>query len=142
MTYPCLSAIDTSQKAHSTALIATHDPVVISGLVGQQVFLANATGAEHSSFKHPHRNPRGQGIANLLCSSEFFGLPSSLDKKTQVLIDERLRLNVKETLSEADKQRLRELNAKLEILQPGISERDPDYVAFLRSRHEAEGGAD
>lgn len=56
-------------------------------------------------------------------------------------MDERLKLSLKESLTEADKQRLRELNQKLEILQSGISERDPDYVAFLRSRYEGEGGA-
>ena len=128
-------AFDDTQKHQSTVLMATHDPVVISGLVRQQVFLANGAGTEQTTFEHPYRNPRGQGIANLLCSSEFFGLPSSLDKKTQVLMDERLRLSLKETLSDQDKQRLRELNEQLEILTPGISERDPDFVAFLRSRH-------
>lgn len=135
-------AFDASQKDHSCILMATHDPVVISGLVREQVFLANVSGTDRSSFEHPYRHPRGQGIANLLCSSEFFSLPSSLDKKTQILMDERLALSVKETLSEADKQRLRELNEKLQILQSGISERDPVYVEFLRSRDEAEGGAD
>jgi energy-coupling factor transporter ATP-binding protein EcfA2 len=133
-------AFDAPQRDHSTVLMATHDPVTISGLVAQQVFLANASGTDQAVFEHPRRNPRGQGIANLLCSSEFFGLPSSLDKKTQRLMDERLGLSMKETLSEADKQRLRELNEMLEILQPGISERDPDYVEFLRSRREAAGG--
>ena len=133
-------AFDTSQRDHSTVLMATHDPVVISGLVRTQVFLANGNGTGRSTFEHPIRHPRGQGIANLLCSSEFFGLPSSLDKKTQGLMDERLKLSLMETLTEADKQRLRELNQNLEILQPGISERDPDYVAFLRSRNESDGG--
>jgi energy-coupling factor transporter ATP-binding protein EcfA2 len=134
-------AFNAMQKDHSTVLMATHDPVVISGLVRVQVFLANGNGTDCSTFKHPIRHPRGQGVANLLCSSEFFGLPSSLDKKTQVLMDERLKLSLKENLTEEDKQRLRELNQKLEILQSGISERDPDYVAFLRSRYEGESGA-
>lgn len=57
-------------------------------------------------------------------------------------MDERLKLSLKETLTEEDKQRLRELNQQLEILQPGISERDPAFVAFLRSRYEGEGGAE
>ena len=105
-------AFDAPQREHSTVLMATHDPVVISGLVRQQVFLANAINTETSVFNHPRRNPRGQGIANLLCSSEFFGLPSSLDKNTQALMDERLRLIVRETLSEADQRRLTELNER------------------------------
>ena len=131
-------AFDTPQRNHSTVLMATHDPVVISGLVGRQVFLADATNMGNSIFSHPRRNPRGQGIANVLCSSEFFGLPSSLDKKTQVLMDERLGLIVKGTLSEADRQRLTELNEMLEILQPGISERDPEFAEFLRNRRAEE----
>ncbi len=134
------SAFDSSQKDHSTTLMATHDPVIISGLVREQVYLANGNGTDRSAFEHPIRHPRGQGVANLLCSSELFGLPSSLDKKTQTLMDERLKLSLKRTLTEEDKQRLGELNENLEILQPGISERDPDYVAFLRNRYDTEGG--
>lgn len=84
-------------------------------------------------FSRPVRNPRGQGVANILCSSEFFGLPSSLDKDTQKLLDERLAISIKPELSAPDKARLKELNAQLEIL-PGVSERDPYYVAFLRQR--------
>ena len=53
-------------------------------------------------------------------------------------MDERLRLSIKKPLTESEKQRLEELNEKLEILQPGISERDPEFVEFLRSRHESE----
>ena len=86
-------------------------------------------------FSRPVRNPRGQGIANILCSSEFLALPSSLDKETQKLLDERLTISIKRELTDAEKTRLRELNEQLEIIRPGISERDPEYVAFLRQRH-------
>jgi hypothetical protein len=71
-----------------------------------------------------------------LCSSEFFGLPSSLDKETQKLLDERLNISIKLQLTAQDKARLKTLNEQLEIL-PGVSERDPDFVAFLRQRHPA-----
>lgn len=131
-------AFDGEQRTNSTVLMATHDPVVISGLVREQVFLANGVEGEASTFHHPIRHPRGQGVANLLCSSEYFGLPSSLDKKTQILMDERLRLSLKRELTDADKRRLKQLNEMLEMLQPGVSERDPEYVAFLRSKYEAE----
>jgi hypothetical protein len=122
------------QHQRSTVLMATHDPVMISGMVKEQVLLAHAPSPEHPLFSRPHRNPRGQGIANILCSSEFFGLPSSLDKETQKLLDERLAISIKPQLTPRDKGRLRMLNEQLEIL-PGVSERDPDYVAFLRQRH-------
>ena len=61
-----------SQQDHSSVLIATHDPVLISGLERHQVLIADTDDAGQTKLTHPHRNPRGQGIANLLCSSEFF----------------------------------------------------------------------
>jgi energy-coupling factor transporter ATP-binding protein EcfA2 len=128
-------ALKGGQKLRPTVLMATHDPVMISGLTKEQVLLANAPQHQISTFTHPQRNPRGQGIANLLCSSEFFGLPSSLDKQTQILMNERLAISIKEQLTDPEKARLKQLNQQLGFILPGVSERDPDYVAFLRQRH-------
>jgi hypothetical protein len=135
--YPAMltDAFDDQQKRRSTVLMATHTPIMISGLTKEQVLLAHPPSDSKSMFTRPLRNPRGQGVANLLCSEEFFGLPSSLDKETQKLLDERLAISVKEVLTDTDKTRLKELNHHLEIITPGVSERDPDYVAFLRQRH-------
>lgn len=124
-----------SKDIRSTVMLTTHDPVMISGLTKEQVLLTQPLADNVTRFTHPRRNPRGQGIANLLCSSEFFGLPSSLDKETQKLLDERLAISIKSQLTQRDKERLKVLNNQLEIL-PGISERDPDYVAFLRQQYE------
>jgi ABC-type Mn2+/Zn2+ transport system ATPase subunit len=135
--YPSMlaEAFRGNQAERSTVLMATHDPVMISGMVSEQVLLAHPPTDTVPMFSRPVRNPRGQGIANILCSSEFFGLPSSLDKETQKLLDERLSISIKPELTVADKARLKELNEQLEIIRPGISERDPEYVAFLRQRH-------
>jgi energy-coupling factor transporter ATP-binding protein EcfA2 len=134
--YPSMltDAFDSEQRSHSTVLIATHTPIMISGMTRDQVLLARQPTDEGSAFTRPRRHPRGQGIANLLCSSEYFGLPSSLDKETQKLMDERLAISVKEVLTDGDKARLKALNMQLEILSPGVSERDPAYVEFLRQR--------
>jgi energy-coupling factor transporter ATP-binding protein EcfA2 len=134
--YPSMltEACDNQQRSRSMVLMATHNPVMISGLLRDQVVLAHLPEGGTSSFTAPLRHPRGQGIANLLCSSEFFGLPSSLDKETQKLLDERLRISIKQVLTETDRARLRQLNRQLEIIEPGVSERDPEYVAFLRER--------
>jgi energy-coupling factor transporter ATP-binding protein EcfA2 len=134
--YPSMlaDAFPADRKSNSTILIATHDPIMISGMTSEEVWLARAELAERPTFTHPIRNPRGQGIANLICSSEFFGLPSSLDKETQKLLDERLEISLIDDLSDQQRSRLKELNEQLEILQPGVSERDPDYVEFLRQR--------
>lgn len=123
------------QQPRSTVLMATHDPIMISGLTKEQVLLANLPVDNAPMFIRPRRNPRGQGVANLLCSSEFFGLPSTLDKETQRLMDERLRISLKPVLTDQDRARLKELNFQLEMIQPGVSERDPNYVAFLRRNY-------
>lgn len=128
-------AFDNKQKHRSTVVMATHNPVMISGLTKGQVLLAHLRSEDTIMFSRPRRDPRGQGVANLLCSSEFFGLPSSLDKETQKLLDERVQISIKRQITDVDKSRLKELNQKLEIITPGVSERDPDFVEFLRQRH-------
>jgi predicted ATP-dependent endonuclease of OLD family len=136
--YPSMlaDAFKNEQLSRTTIIMATHDPVMISGMMRDQVWLAQGASDEKPFFRQPHRNPRGQGIANLICSSEFFGLPSSLDKETQKLLDERLSISLKVDLSSDEKARLKKLNEELEItLRPGVSERDPDFVMFLRHRH-------
>lgn len=124
-------SLHSEQLQDSTVLIATHDPVLISGLTREQVLIAkNENGA--LSYDHPHRNPQGQGVANLL-TSEFFGLPSSLDLETQEMMDERLKLAYKDgALTAGEKNRLKQLNASLDELSLTISERrDEDYKEFL-----------
>lgn len=133
-------ALDDNQNRSSTVLMATHNPVMISGLTKDQVLLAHLPNEGEEMFTRPRRNPRGQGVANILCSSEFFGLPSSLDKETQKLLDERVRISVKRQLDEVDKSRLKELNQQLQIITPGVSERDPEFAEFLRQRHEQRQG--
>ncbi len=138
--YPSMltDAFDVDQRRHSTVLMATHTPIMISGMTSDQVLLAHLPSDGAPAFTRPRRHPRGQGVANLLCSSEFFGLPSSLDKETQKLLDERLAISIKEVLTDADRARLKTLNGQLEMLSPGVSERDPNYVAFLRQQYATE----
>lgn len=122
------------QRQRSMVLLATHDPVVISGMTKEQVLIASIdeTGL---SYVPPVRDPRGQGVANVL-TSEFFGLPSSLDKHTQNLLDERLRLAYKATrLNSEERIRLNEINQKLETLGMTISFRDPDYKKFEEDKY-------
>jgi len=131
------AAMDVHRRERSTVLIATHSPVMISGLNKDQVLLARDETDLGTTLRRPVRSPKGQGVANLICSSEFFGLPSSLDKETQKLLDERVALIVKKELNAPDKARLKKLNQELEFIAPGVSERDPDYVDFLRYQHDA-----
>lgn len=128
-------ALEARQMSSSTVLIATHDPVLISGLIKEQVLIAHNQEGQ-LTYQEPYRNPRGQGIANVL-TSEFFGLPSSLDEHTQSLIDERLTLAYKEgALSDSERERLAEVNRKLNELGLGISYREEDYKEYEKSKYE------
>lgn len=122
-------ALTSQQRTTSTTLITTHDPILISGLTREQVFIARNEGSQ-LYYEQPYRDPRGQGVANILVS-EYFGLPSSLDENTQSLLDERLRLAFKpEALTQEEKARLSEINTQLDSLGLSISFRDPAYRAF------------
>jgi len=122
-------ALTSQQRTTSTTIIATHDPIMISGLTKEQVFIARKEN-ERLIYESPVRDPRGQGVANILVS-EYFGLPSSLDENTQMLLDERLQLAYKkERLTDEESARLSEINNQLDILGLSISFRDPAYKEF------------
>ena len=122
-------ALTSQQRISSTTIIATHDPILISGLTREQVFIARNEGNQ-LLYEHPYRDPRGQGVANILVS-EYFGLPSSLDENTQSLLDERLQLAYKpEALTEEEREQLSAINKQLECLGLTISFRDPAYGEF------------
>jgi ABC-type multidrug transport system ATPase subunit len=132
-------ALQEHQQKNSTVALATHDPVLISGLTRNQVLISRIIDGR-LKYEQPHRNPRGQGVANVL-TSEYFGLPSSLDKNTQDLLDERLNLAFNaEPLTKGERERLKKINQKLEELGLSISFRDPKYAEFEKERHQAPKG--
>ena len=131
-------ALTSKQQATSATIIATHDPIMISGQVKEQVFIARKA-EDRLVYESPVRHPRGQGVANILVS-EYFGLPSSLDENTQNLLNERLRLAYKEEpLIEEESFRLKEINDQLEILGLSISFRDPAYKEFEEQKYGGQG---
>lgn len=122
------------QRNTSSVLLATHDPVLISGLTKEQVLIAGLNAEGGLEYHTPFRDPKGQGVANVL-TSEFFGLPSSLDKATQDLLDRRLVLQYTDgRLTPPEVTELSEINVKLEDLGLTISFRDPTYIALERQR--------
>jgi len=122
-------ALTSQQQATSTTIIATHDPIMISGMTREQVFIAHNEN-NRLVYERPYRDPRGQGVANILVS-EYFGLPSSLDEYTQSMLDERLQFAYRdEELTDDERERLQEINAYLDGLGLTISFRDPKYKAW------------
>lgn len=133
-------AISMDQQNGSTVLITTHNPIMISGLTRDQVLIAHRINGL-LTYEHPYRDPRGQGVANLL-TSEFFGLPSSLDEYTQSLMDERLKIAYKiGHLSTVESERLVMINNYLDQLGLTISFRDPKYGEYERSKYQQQDNA-
>lgn len=128
------NAINREFENSSAVLITTHNPIMISGLTKEQVLIAHKENGQ-LVYSTPYRDPRGQGVANVL-TSEFFGLPSSLDEHTQSLMDERLALACKDgKLSAVEISRLRDINDYLDQLGLTISFRDPQYSEFERAKY-------
>jgi len=115
----------------SQMLIATHDPLVIGGLLRNQVrVFAKADGRVEAVI--PEEDPRGMGFAGLL-KSPLFGLRSTVDPQTLELLDRRAELFAKGKRSRADDAELTSLSDRL--AQSGFARefRDPYFEAFTKA---------
>ena len=130
------TALVDNQQESSTVLLATHDPIMISGLQRHEVLMATVDDAGELSYKLPVRDPKGQGVANVL-TSEYFGLPSSLDKPTQTKLNRRLELAYKDALDDDERAELGAINEELKCLGLHINFRDPLYKDYEKQRVEA-----
>jgi predicted ATPase len=115
----------------SHIIMTTHDPLTIAGLLKEQVQIIQRDENGQIKAEHPFEDPQGMGIAALL-TSEVYGLRSQLDLATQRLLDERRNLAALKELNTDQRQRLAELNKKLEGLDFAITFRDPLYQAFVK----------
>ena len=119
-------------------IMATHDPLVISGLTREQVrIMMRETMDASIRAEMPEIDPQGMGINGLL-RSELYGLRSSLDLPTLKKIDERDSLRVKQKELQAKgkdlntKQRLRQIQLSDELAPLGFTRdyRDPIEQQF------------
>lgn len=122
-------------SATSQLVMATHDPLVISGLLREQVILLerdDATG--WVSATRPDKSPRGMGVAGLL-TSDIYDLASELDPETLEKLERRRWLAAAEEqeLTPSEKEELGRLTAELEALDFTFTTRDPLYVTFERA---------
>jgi predicted ATPase len=123
------------KKPKSSQLImCTHDPLVMSGLTRDEVrvFQRDPVTGRVSTLV-PEEDPRGMGVAALL-TSELFGLRTTLDTKTQKLLDRKRDLflkNLREGLSEDELGESDRLSRKLGALDFTRTIRDPMYEKFV-----------
>jgi predicted ATPase len=114
----------------SQIIIATHDPLMISGLRRQQVLVLERDGATGGVIaEHPEIDPRGMGVSGILKSS-MFGLRTTLDLPTQAKLDERFELAAKDNRSEQEDKRLKELSEELADYGFAQDFRDDNYQRY------------
>ncbi|PWB21483.1 AAA family ATPase [Flavobacterium sp. HTF] len=70
-------------------IINTHDPLVIGGLKKEQIRIFRRNPENGNVIaESAEKDPKGMGVAGIL-TSELFGLPTILDKETQLLLNRK-----------------------------------------------------
>jgi ABC-type multidrug transport system ATPase subunit len=120
----------------SHILISTHDPIVIGGLVKDQVIIFEEDQKTNKIItRNPEVDPKGMGVAALL-TSELFGLSTTLDLETQKKLDRKRELLIKSLESELPSNEMlemRRLADELESLDFSRTTRDPLYNKFVKA---------
>jgi hypothetical protein len=66
-------------EKNSHTLLSTHDPLLVAGLLRQEIRILCRSEDGAVSARQPDEHPRGTGVAGVL-TSPLYGLPSQLDK--------------------------------------------------------------
>lgn len=122
---------------NSQILITTHSPLTFAGLDKHEVVIVDKNSDGQIYSYHPTTAPKGMGFQAIL-TSDFFKLRSTLDRDTLNLLDEKRELGLKEEKTDADRQRLDELNTILGKLDFSHAARDPLYLEYIRAITEAQ----
>lgn len=116
-------------------LISTHDPLLIGGLLKEQIRVFKSDEDGFVSAVAPDVDPKGLGVAGIL-TSELFGLRTTLDMPTQELLNRRNELMAKQFKKKITKNETTELKSifKQLNLDKGISStfKDPIYQKFIQ----------
>lgn len=123
-----------SAGASSHLIMSTHDPLVIAGLLREQVILLDRDAATSLvTAAHPETDPRGMGVAGLL-TSDVYALASDLDPETLLKVERRRYLaTMPGKLQDKQQIELAQLTRELEELDFTFTVRDPLYAEFERA---------
>ncbi|MCH2013330.1 AAA family ATPase [Acinetobacter baumannii] len=127
----------TQQTENSHILMTTHNPLAIAELEREQVQILRMTkNEEHRQIIacYPEIAPRGMGYAAIV-TSDMFGIASTLDQPTQILLEEQRAYAAKESLSQGEQLELDIINAKLDRLGFRFFHPDDEYSRYLRLRN-------
>lgn len=128
-----------TDRQNSHILLTTHNPLAIAELVKEQVQILQLAASDDLRkivAIHPELDPRGLGFAAIV-TSDMFGIASTLDQPTQLLLERQRAYARKQKLDEEELARLTEINGKLERLGFRFFHPDDEYSRYLRLRNEA-----
>lgn len=127
------NARESLEQQTSQILIATHDPLVIAGLVKEQIhILKRDVESLKCYWEKPSENPRGLGFTGIL-TSEMFGFRSDLDSETLDLLDKQVNLAGKNKLNSKEARMLESITQQVEELGFKSASSDPYYRAFIKA---------
>ena len=123
----------------SHIVLTTHNPLAIAELEKEQIqvlrLLKDSVSSRIVAF-HPEIAPKGLGYAAIV-TSDMFGIASSLDKSTQLLLEEQRAFAAMDRLKSDEQARLDEINKKLERLGFRFFHPDDEYSRYLTLRNKA-----
>lgn len=127
-----------SVEENSHIVVTTHNPMAIAELVREQVqILQLQKDGERRGVvaSHPEMDPRGLGYAAIV-ASDMFGIASSLDGPTQLLLEKQRVYGAKKRLSAPEQVQLDGINAELDRLGFRFFHPDDEYSRYLRLRND------
>jgi ABC-type transport system involved in cytochrome c biogenesis ATPase subunit len=130
---------DAGERENSHILLTTHNPLAIAELSREQVqILQLATNGDARGIiaVHPDLDPRGQGYAAIV-TSEMFGISSTLDQPTHLLLERQRAYAGTPHLSPDELRELTDINAQLARLGFRFFHPDEEYSRYLRLRNDA-----
>lgn len=127
------------QDGGSHVLLTTHNPLAIAELDRQQVQvlrLSKDDGNRRVISCYPEEHPRGMGYAAIV-TSDMFGISSTLDHSTQLLLERQRAFAAKSDLTPQELADLDHINGRLDRLGFRFFHPDDEYSRYLRLRDQA-----
>lgn len=124
---------------NSHIVLTTHNPLAIAELVKGQVQILRLTRSEDTRRViacHPEMDPRGLGYAAIV-ASDMFGIASTLDGSTQLLLEKQRVFAAKRKLSAKEQKELDKVNDDLNRLGFRFFHPDDEFSRYLRLRNNA-----
>lgn len=127
------------ERTTSHIVMTTHNPLAVAELAKEQVQILQRDPENlRIHAVSPEIDPRGMGYSGIV-TSDMFGLAAALDTHTRELLEEKRQLAGKEeSLTNAERDRLEQINLELEGYGFRYEMRDPVFAEYLRARYESE----